>query len=189
MAITSLSRYATEAAASFPSRMAVFSDINLSSPNALINDHFYRERIGTAVVGLTGGSDQRHCGIVRDGYEWCRVRITDILRGGTTMEALQTNTRISLSNILVTTDFSNVSKATLPFATALARQYEAKIIVAHAVSPEPHLSVPVDPLPKDADPTFLKARGKLAEFALGNSLGVGPAETLLKRGDVWNVVS
>ena len=58
------------------------------------------------------------------------------------MEALQTNTRISLSNILVTTDFSQTSKNALPFAAALARQYEAKIIVAHALSPEPHVSVP-----------------------------------------------
>ena len=105
------------------------------------------------------------------------------------MEALQTNTRISLSNILVTTDFSKASKNALPFAAALARQYEAKIIMAHALSPEPHLSVPVDPLPKDADPAFLDAQGKLAEFALGNSLGVRPAEMLLERGEVWDVIS
>ena len=48
-----------------------------------------------------------------------------MLIGDNTMEALQTNTRISLSNILVTTDFSKVSKNALPFAAALARQYEA----------------------------------------------------------------
>jgi nucleotide-binding universal stress UspA family protein len=112
-----------------------------------------------------------------------------MLIGDNTMEALQTNTRISLSNILVTTDFSKVSKNALPFAAALARQYEAKIIMAHALSPEPPLSVPVDPLPKDADPAFLDAQGKLAEFALGNSLGVRPAEMLLERGEVWDVIS
>jgi nucleotide-binding universal stress UspA family protein len=105
------------------------------------------------------------------------------------MEALQTNTRISLSNILVTTDFSEVSKNALPFAAALARQYEAKIIVAHVLSPEPHLSVPVDPLPEDADPAFLEAQARLAEFVLGNSLGVRPAEMLLERGDIWTVIS
>lgn len=105
------------------------------------------------------------------------------------MEALQTNTRISLTNILVTTDFSKVSKNALPFAAALARRYGARIIVAHALSPEPHLSVPVDPLPADADSTFLEAQGKLTKFALGNSLGVRPAQMLLKRGDVWEVIS
>src|SRR6266849_3146979 len=121
MAITSLSRYATEAAASFPSRMAVFSVISL--PNPLINNHFYRAGAGTTVVGLTRGSDQRHCRIVRPVCKWCLGRSTSILRGGNTMEALQTNTRISLSNILVTTDFSKISKNALPFAAALARQY------------------------------------------------------------------
>ena len=50
------------------------------------------------------------------------------------MEALRTITPISLSNILVTTDFSQVSRTALPYATALARQYEAKIVVAHALS-------------------------------------------------------
>ena len=105
------------------------------------------------------------------------------------MEVLQTNTRISLSNILVTTDFSMVSKNALPFAAALARQYEAKIIVAHALAPEPHLSVPLEPMPTETDPTWLEAEGKLAKFALGNSLGVRPAQMLLERGDVWDVIS
>ena len=105
------------------------------------------------------------------------------------MEALRTSTRISLSNILVTTDFSQVSKNALPYATALATQYEAKVIVAHALRPEPQLSVPLDPLPIEADPAWLEAEGKLAEFALGNSLGVRPAEMLLERGNVWSVIS
>jgi nucleotide-binding universal stress UspA family protein len=134
------------------------------------------------VIGVTAGFTEM---LINGAW----VRNTAILGGGTTMEALQTNTRIALSNILVTTDFSDVSKAALPFAGALARQYEAKIIVAHAVSPEPHLTVPVDPLPKDADPAFLEAQAKLEEFALGNSLGVRPAEMFLERGDVWDVVS
>ena len=105
------------------------------------------------------------------------------------MKAPCANTRISLSNILVTTDFSQVSKTGLPYASALARQYEAKIIVAHALSPEPLLSVPLGPLPFEADPAWLEAEGKLAEFALGNSLGVRPAQMLLERGDVWSVIS
>ncbi len=105
------------------------------------------------------------------------------------MEALRTSTRISLSNILVTTDFSQVSKTALPYATALARQYEAKIVVAHALSPEPHLSVPVDPLPIEADPAWMEADTRLAEFVLCNSRGVRPAKVLLERGDVWSVIS
>ena len=105
------------------------------------------------------------------------------------MEALRTNTRISLSNILVTTDFSPVSKVALPYATALAGQYGAKITVAHALGPEPLLGVPVDPLPVDADPAWLEAEGKLAEFAFGSFPRTRPARLLLKRGEVWDVIS
>lgn len=105
------------------------------------------------------------------------------------MEALRTNTRISLTNILVTTDFSEVSKAAMPYAAALARQYEARILVAHALSPEPRLGVPLDAVPIEADLAWLEAEGYLAKFALGNSLGVKPAKMLLERGDVWDVIS
>ncbi len=105
------------------------------------------------------------------------------------MEALHIKAPISLSKILVTTDFSQVSRTSLPYATALARQYEAKIVVAHALSPEPHLSVPVDPLPHEDDPIWLEADTKLAEYVLSNCRGMRPAKVLLERGDFWSVIS
>lgn len=55
------------------------------------------------------------------------------------IEALRTNTRISLSNIVVTTDFSQISKTALPYATALSK-YEAKIVVAHALGTRSYLA-------------------------------------------------
>jgi len=106
------------------------------------------------------------------------------------MEALHTNTRIALNTILVTTDFSQVSKTALAYAAALASQYEAKIVVAHALSPEPMLSVRLDALSAAADPARLEAEAKLVEFVLGdNSLRTRPAKVLLERGEVWNVIS
>jgi len=105
------------------------------------------------------------------------------------MEALRKNPRISLSNILVTTDFSQVSKTALPYATALAIQYEAKIVVAHALTPEPRLNGPVAPMPVEADPAWLEADTKLAEYVLSNSRGVRPAKVLLECGDLWTVIS
>jgi nucleotide-binding universal stress UspA family protein len=105
------------------------------------------------------------------------------------MEALQSNTRVSLSSILVTTDFSQVSKNALLYATALAGQYEARTVVAHALSPEPHLSVPFDSLPVEADPAWLEAERKLAKFVFGSALEVRPAKVLLERGEVWSVIS
>ena len=105
------------------------------------------------------------------------------------MQALDTTTRIALNKLLVTTDFSRVSGTALAYAAAIARQYESKIIITHALSPEPQLGVPLDPLPAEADPARLQAERKLVEFVLGGSLGAKPAKVLLERGDVWNVVS
>jgi nucleotide-binding universal stress UspA family protein len=105
------------------------------------------------------------------------------------MQAVHTSTRISLSNILVTTDFSQASKLALPYAIALARQYEAKIVMAYAIPPEPRLSVPLDPLPPEADVVWQEAERKLADFARPELLGDTLHEKLVKRGDCWNVIS
>ncbi|MGO9126234.1 MAG: universal stress protein [Terriglobales bacterium] len=105
------------------------------------------------------------------------------------MQAVHSNTRIALSNILVATDFSQASKLALPYAIALARQYDAKIVLGHAISPEPHLSVPLDPLPPEADAVRREAEGKLAEFARPELLGDTPYEEALARGEFWNVIS
>ena len=104
------------------------------------------------------------------------------------MEALHTNARISLSNILVTTDFSRISKTALAYAAVLAGQYEAKVVIAHVLSPEPRLSVPLDPPPAEIDPARLDADRKLAAFVLDSTLARS-AKVLLQRGDVWNVIS
>ena len=104
------------------------------------------------------------------------------------MHTIQTNKRILLNNVLFATDFSKSSKAALPYAIALARQYDAKVFMAHAIAPEPHLSVPLDPLPANADPSRLDAERHLADLAYVASLGNVPHEELLERGDVSNVL-
>jgi nucleotide-binding universal stress UspA family protein len=105
------------------------------------------------------------------------------------MQTRQASSRISLSNILVATDFSQASKVALPYAVVLARQYEAKVFVAHAVSLEPHLSVPLDPLPLKADPLWQEAEQRLAKFVHTDLLDSTPHESLLQRGDFWSVIS
>ncbi|MFZ0283746.1 MAG: universal stress protein [Terriglobales bacterium] len=105
------------------------------------------------------------------------------------MQAAPISSRISVSNILMTTDFSPVSALALPYAVALARQYGAKIVLAHAISPELHLAVPLDPLPHDADAVRQEAQRKLDEFARPGVLGRTPHQEALKRGEFWNVIS
>jgi nucleotide-binding universal stress UspA family protein len=105
------------------------------------------------------------------------------------MLSLQTGTRISLSNILLTTDFSHFSKTAFPYALALAGHYGAKVFVAHAVKPEPRLSMPLDLPPTEADPVWQYAREHMHEFVGGESLQDVPCQALLKRGDLWDVIS
>ena len=105
------------------------------------------------------------------------------------MQAVHAGTRISISNILVTTDFSLASKLALPYAVALARQYGARIVVGHAISPEPHLTVPLDPLPEDTDTVRQQAQRNLVDFARPEIFGDIPYEGMVERGDFWSVIS
>jgi nucleotide-binding universal stress UspA family protein len=63
------------------------------------------------------------------------------------------------------------------------------VFMAHALSPEPHLSVTLDPLPAEADPVQLDAARNLADFARTESFDNTPHEELLERGDLWTVIS
>jgi len=105
------------------------------------------------------------------------------------MQTLLTNPRISPHNILATTDFSKPSKAALPYAIGLAQQYGAKVFVAHALSPEPHLTVPLEPMPVSVDLAWLDAKRNLARFVPGDSPGNPHCEAILRRGGFWDVIS
>jgi nucleotide-binding universal stress UspA family protein len=105
------------------------------------------------------------------------------------MEAMQAKKRISLSNILVATDFSGASEVSLHFAVAFAKLYDAQIVVAYAISPEPHLAVTLDPLPLEADRVWQDAASRLSGFAGSELLTNIPHKEILERGDVWDVIS
>jgi nucleotide-binding universal stress UspA family protein len=60
--------------------------------------------------------------------------------------------------------------------------------MAHAIAPEPHLSVPLDPLLANADPVRLDAERHLADLARVAAFGDTSHEELLEKGDVWNVI-
>jgi nucleotide-binding universal stress UspA family protein len=105
------------------------------------------------------------------------------------MPVLDTNTRITLSRILLTTDFTQSSRTAFSYALALARSYGAQVFIAHAVTPEPRLSVPIELLPLEANPVWQDAERRLSEFVADDSLRDVPRQTVLKRGDLWDVVS
>jgi len=58
------------------------------------------------------------------------------------MKTLGATARISLKNILFATDFSSASSGALPYALAIAHQYEAKVYAVHVNTPGTYTFVP-----------------------------------------------
>lgn len=98
-------------------------------------------------------------------------------------------TRISLKNILVTTDFSETSYSALPFAQAFAQLYGARLMVVYVLGPEPRRQVVLDRLPESDDRVWQDAKQRLLEFAQDPSLRNTPCRTLLQCGDIAEIVS
>jgi len=51
------------------------------------------------------------------------------------MSAIETGVRLALKNILLLTDFSEPSELAVPFAIAIAREYESKVYAMHVLTP------------------------------------------------------
>ena len=71
----------------------------------------------------------------------------------------------------------------------LARLYGAKVFLTHVVSPDPHLSVPLDRLPHEADPVWQEAWRNTADFLQHTPLEKVTHEEILERGELWDVIS
>src|SRR5437016_3458265 len=54
-----------------------------------------------------------------------------------TMSAIETGVRLTLKNILLLTDFSEPSELAVPFAVAIAREYESTVYAMHVLTPVP----------------------------------------------------
>jgi nucleotide-binding universal stress UspA family protein len=98
-------------------------------------------------------------------------------------------TRIAISNILLATDFSEVSQAALGYACNLARLYGSRIFVTHVVAHEPYLSVPLEPIPVDLDLFWNREKENMAAFVATKLLDEIPHEDILQRGELWDVIS
>jgi nucleotide-binding universal stress UspA family protein len=102
-------------------------------------------------------------------------------------EKVKTKTaqRMSISKILVATDFSEVSDRALDYAIALARRYDARVYLTHIITPDPFQFAE----PQLAQATYEKVRQAAEEgitdiLVSGKLRGV-PHEVLLDEGNVW----
>jgi nucleotide-binding universal stress UspA family protein len=96
--------------------------------------------------------------------------------------------KVSLTRILVTTDFSTESDRALDYALALARRYDARIYLAHVIAPDPFLYAE----PALAQATYEKVRQAaeqgMADILVSGKLRGVPHEVLLEEGSVWPAI-
>jgi nucleotide-binding universal stress UspA family protein len=103
------------------------------------------------------------------------------------MKAIATGTRIAVKNILFLTDFSEPSEVAIPFAIAIAREYDAKVHALHVMTPVPLAYAIAESTAAVIDGL---EEGAQAEMQRVDSQFVGVAhETMIVRGEsVWSSV-
>src|ERR1700758_3632593 len=93
--------------------------------------------------------------------------------------------RVSISKIMVTTDFSEVSDRALDYALALARRYDARIYLTHVITPDPFQFAE----PQLAQATYEKVRQAaeegITDILISGKLRGVPHEVLMEEGNVW----
>ena len=103
------------------------------------------------------------------------------------MKTLETSNRIALQNVLFATDFSPFSENALPYAVAIAKQYDGKVFAVHAVSASAFNKVPAATWPVAIDDESKHDQWQVDR--LNQELAGVPHEVLMKVGDVWQVLS
>ena len=103
------------------------------------------------------------------------------------MRAIEAGVRLTLKNILLLTDFSEASEFAVPFAVAVAREYESKVYAMHVLTP-----VPLAYVAPESAVAGIEGLEEGAEEGMQrvDALLVGvPHETMLVRAEsVWSPV-
>jgi nucleotide-binding universal stress UspA family protein len=103
------------------------------------------------------------------------------------MPTVQSSVGISLRNMLYLTDFSEPSEAALPFASAIARGYGAKVYALHVFLPDPY--VYTTPELTAAAIEGLEEAAKASMVRVESSLAGLRHETIVERGiGIWAAV-
>jgi len=100
---------------------------------------------------------------------------------------IATGTRITLSNILLATDFSASATKALPYAGDLATRFGAKLLVVHAKAPFNYAMAP-EAWPTKADEGIETEMQEL-RASLAKSFPEVRSETLISTGTAWEAVA
>ena len=103
------------------------------------------------------------------------------------MPTVQASLRLTFSNILLPTDFTEASVNALAYARAFARDYGSRIFVTHAVAPNPPIFLPMEPVPPELDGEWADAQLELEKFL--HAPTEIAHEGILERGELWNVLN
>src|SRR5579862_6759593 len=102
--------------------------------------------------------------------------------------ATDITSRVAISKIMVTTDFSEVSDRALDYAIAIARRYDARIYLAHVITPDPFQFSE----PQLAQATYEKVRQAaeegITDILISGKLRGVPHEVLMEEGNVWQTL-
>jgi len=104
------------------------------------------------------------------------------------METVALKQTVTFNNILLATDFSEVSKKAVPYAVAIANRYASKIYFAHVLPPKARMPIPIEPLPAELDRERVSAEVEM-EIFLQNALVNVPHNVLLENGPIWDALS
>lgn len=104
------------------------------------------------------------------------------------METIALERNVSFKNILLATDFSEVSSKAVPYAAAIAGRYGSKIYLVHVISPEARMPIPIEPLPAELDYGRQNAERNMENFLRRSLLGDVPHEVLLEQGRIWDIL-
>jgi nucleotide-binding universal stress UspA family protein len=98
-------------------------------------------------------------------------------------------TSVSLSHILVATDFSPCSDAALLFAAALAKQLQAKVSLFHCLSLEPGFPKPMQSSLPELDGERNTAAIRMHQTLSRPQFGGIETDAIIGRGELWPVLA
>src|SRR5215472_16243653 len=99
------------------------------------------------------------------------------------------SSRISIKNLLYPTDFSQAAAAALPYVRALAKWFDAKVVIAHSAPAVAALALPLGPMPLEMDLEWESAQSRMKEFIHTNPLPGLHAEAVVCRGEIGNTLA
>jgi nucleotide-binding universal stress UspA family protein len=100
-------------------------------------------------------------------------------------EKIECGHRVTLTKILVATDFSEVSNRALDYAIALARRYDARIYLTHVISPDPFQFAEAQLAQHTYQKVCQAAEEAIGDILLSGKLRGIPHQVLTEEGNVW----